>query len=239
MKALTPTQREEITARARTLGASSAGIAPLGPVLDSPSVRAEGPVSPDREKGSVLVLALAHPADRPDLDFWGGSRGTEGNRELMRISEELAQWLAAGGIEAGLLPYRISQGGLYVKDAAVLAGLGVIGRGNLLVTPEHGPRVRLRALWMGIETQAPPPPDFSPCDGCHEPCRSDCPQEAFGSDGFLRPRCRVQMDADVEAGRIRQAGSEGRDGNLCVAYCRVCELACPVGASDAEEGRSR
>jgi len=72
------------------------------------------------------------------------------------------------------LPYHIENGGIYLKDAAVLAGLGTIGRNNLLITPEFGPRVRLRALLAGVDLPPTGPAGFDPCEGCPAPCLTDC-----------------------------------------------------------------
>lgn len=44
------------------------------------------------------------------------------------------------------LPYHIEHGGVYMKDAAVLAGLGRMGKHNMLITPRYGPRLRLRVM---------------------------------------------------------------------------------------------
>jgi epoxyqueuosine reductase len=37
------------------------------------------------------------------------------------------------------LPYKVEEGGMFLKDAATLAGLGIIGKNNLLITPEFEP----------------------------------------------------------------------------------------------------
>ncbi|MEA3231699.1 MAG: hypothetical protein U9Q05_08095 [Thermodesulfobacteriota bacterium] len=54
------------------------------------------------------------------------------------------------GITAEKLPYHIESGGIFLKDAAALAGLGCIGKNNMLVLMKYGPRVRLRALLLNI-----------------------------------------------------------------------------------------
>ena len=85
-------------------------------------------------------------------------------------------------IAAQPLPYHVEKGGIFLKDAAMLAGLGIIGANNLLITPQFGPRVRLRALFLDCELAAPTGPlNFSPCDGCNQPCWEACPQQAFVS----------------------------------------------------------
>jgi len=82
-------------------------------------------------------------------------------------------------INARPLSYRIEEGGIFLKDAAALAGLGIIGKNNLLITPEYGPRVRLRALFLDLDLEPTGPIDFAPGEACDMPCRRACPQKAF------------------------------------------------------------
>ncbi len=95
---------------------------------------------------SLLVLGLRHPLSEPRLDWW--ERGdTLGNRHLRRASQTMKRWLKKEhGLNAVPLPYHVEKGGIFLKDAAALAGMGIIGRNNLLVHPQWGPRIRLRAL---------------------------------------------------------------------------------------------
>jgi len=48
----------------------------------------------------------------------------------------------------------VEKGGVYLKDAAVFAGLGVLEKNNLLLDQKWGPRIRLRAVL--IEGSLPP-----------------------------------------------------------------------------------
>jgi epoxyqueuosine reductase len=119
---------------------------------------------------------------------------------------------------------------VFLKDAAVLAGLGVIGRSNLLVTPQWGPRTRFRALLVEGDLEPTGPiQDFYPCESCAELCHLACPRDAFSTGAYHRPACIQQIDADV-AGR-GSGGEPWQDGRpkLVIKYCRACELACPVG----------
>jgi epoxyqueuosine reductase len=102
-----------------------------------------------------------------------------------------------------------------MKDAAMLAGLGSIGRNNLVVTPDHGPRIRWRVLLLDRVAKATGPVEYDPCAGCDEPCRKACPVGAFdetaydsvalgqsqlpGTDGtYDRITCNTKMAQDVE-----------------------------------------
>ena len=214
----------------------------------------EGPARPR----SVIVLGVAHPAKRPELDWWRADlpSRTLGNVELARIVHSLSAWLGqAHGVTAWDLAYHVERGGVYLKDAAALAGLGVIGRNNLFLAPGLGPRVRLRAVAVAADLAAnlapTPASDYDPCDGCSEPCRQACPQEALSGhalpqraleragdeapahlparDGsYERLRCNQQMTADIAAGRETSPVHGGRPVKE-VRYCRRCEMACPAG----------
>ena len=179
---------------------------------------------------SVLVLLYGHPAVEPELDWWDG-KGTEGNRVLMRVAEHMRLWFETTlSATASPLPYHVENGGVFLKDAAVLAGLGVIGRNNLLVTPELGPRVRLKALFLNLELVPTGPIDwFSPCEDCPSPCRKACPQNAFGSGSYSRGDCILQMEENRAI--LRKLGKYEESGRVVevVDYCRACELACPAG----------
>jgi epoxyqueuosine reductase len=235
-----------IVAKAKELGASLAGIASVADLRASRSyeIYDKSPYYPADYKGvawkeahkSILVWALAHPPSEPVLDWWSLKVPgfTPGNRVLRKQSRRLRIWMGEElGITALSLPYQVEYGGAFLKDSAVLAGLGVIGRNNLLVTPVLGSNLRLRGIFIEAELEptGPTNPDFDPCTGCDMPCHRACPRDAFRSGAFDRSICRTEMDqndADVQAldGSIMGIEEE------CdvIKYCRGCELACPVGA---------
>ena len=164
----------------------------------------------------------------------------------MKINKALSAWIETTfQITTHKLPYHVERGGIFLKDAAVLAGLGRIGKNNILVTPELGPRVRLRAMLLEQAIAPTGPIDFDPCDGCDEPCRQACPQMAFnkhifsptetgleqlpGRSGcFSRPTCNQQMKADIDAA-VEETDPESGQMEKIIKYCRRCELACPAG----------
>jgi epoxyqueuosine reductase len=240
-----------IVDRARSLGASLAGIASINDLKASRSyeIYSKSPFYEqyDREspnyfkfKGvewreahkSVLVWALIHPESEPALDWWSMKVPgfTPGNRVMRRQSKQLRIWMGEElGIKALSLPYQIEFGGAFLKDSAHLAGLGVIGKNNLLVTPEFGTRVRLRGIFMEAELEPTGPIDFDPCTGCDRPCHRACPRDAFRSGAFERPYCKREND-------VREAALERVEGSMMGIEetskvskpCRFCELACPV-----------
>jgi epoxyqueuosine reductase len=135
------------------------------------------------------------------------------------------------GITALSLPYQIEYGGTFLKDSAVLAGLGVIGKHNLLVTPEYGSDLRLRGIFMEADLEPTGPlQGFDPCAGCDMPCHAACPRGAFRSGSYEQALCKQEMDqndADVTEMKGPVMGIE--DPCDVIVYCRACENACPVG----------
>jgi epoxyqueuosine reductase len=219
---------DSILDKAQALGASLAGIARLDETVRA-HIELPVDVDPSSQFTWLLVLALAHGEDEPQLDWWGGPGGTEGNRRLQVLSEELKRYLTReAGIRSRVLPYHPWKGGILLKNAVALAGLGVIGANNLLITPQYGPRVRLKAMLvegLGETGFAPQEPFSSPCDGCPRPCWQACPQEAFASGAYNLARCQRQMQEDeANAGRSPATGAMAY-----VPYCRACEFACPIG----------
>ena len=256
----------QIINKAKEMGAAAAGIASVESLKQSPSHKIL-----DKKTGleipgfsgirwpagarSALVIAVSHPEHRPELDWWD-VKSAPGNRVLIRINRELSAWIGETfGIQTHPLLYAVENGGTFLKDAAVLAGLGCFGKNNLLVTPEFGPRVRLRAMLLESQLTPTGPIPFDPCDGCEEFCRAACPQNAFdrtalssaeagmdtlpGRDGkFSRARCEIQMEKDIDdskADRVEMAQFEAdleevHHTAIRIKYCRRCEFACPVGS---------
>ncbi|MFO7962851.1 MAG: hypothetical protein R6U50_02920 [Desulfobacterales bacterium] len=232
---------EELIAEAEKECDFRAGIADIDDVLAGPSYRAapkEVWKSSHLEKAapwlsnarSLLVLAMHHPEDAPWLDrFENGN--TAGNRRMTAISEKLAAWLLeTHGVRAQPLPYHVEKGGVYLKDAAVFAGLGVIGKNNLLLDKVWGPRVRLRSVLIQAPLPAGVPIErFDPCRQCAMPCRNACPENAFARSRYDRSACIRRLESDrarpIESGRTNSEGSPV----LAVEWCRRCEFTCSVG----------
>ena len=152
---------ERIIEKAKAFGACLAGITDVEALKESPSYFIFGKLEeykgvgakkndkirtgeiawPENAK-SAIIVAVEHPEEKPELDWWEESYagGTAGNRILMDINNRLSEWLKEEkGIQTKKLPYHIETGGIFLKDAAVMAGLGCIGKNNMLVTPEFGP----------------------------------------------------------------------------------------------------
>ena len=245
-----------IVEKAKKLGASLAGIARIEDLKASPSyeIYAKAPFyeqydpsSPDyfefkgfewpEEHKSVLVWALSHPPSEPVLDWWSLKVPgfTPGNRVMRSQSKKLRIWLEEElEFKALSLPYQVEYGGAFLKDSAHLAGLGVIGKNNLLVTPEYGTRVRLRGIFIEAELEPTGPLDFHPCDECDMPCHKACPRDAFRSGSFERDLCKLENDSRYANEQMIDGSVMGIDeSSMVMKPCRFCELACPVARGTA------
>ena len=165
---------------------------------------------------------------------------------LIDVISKLSDWLETNKqIKCNKLPYHIEYGGVFMKDTAVLAGLGCMGKSNILVTPDFGPRVRLRVMALNVDLPSTGPIDFDPCADCDAYCRKACPQNVFkekvlhsedydqtslpGRTGvYDRNKCNLQMEMDRHAGKQVLVGDSNQMG-MQVKFCRRCEWACPVG----------
>jgi len=238
---ISPDITSHIVEKAKEFGASLAGIADVEAVKTSPShllygkideyktvgnietgeVRTGQIVWPENAK-SVIVIAVVHPKEEPELDWWrdGYNGGTHGNRILMTINANLSKWLEEEKrIQTTRLPYHIEHGGIF--------------------------RIRLRAMLADIALEVTGPVDFDPCKGCDMPCQRVCPQKAFERNiysekqfglsllpartgMYSRKLCNVQMERDDKKGE--KIVVEGQDEpRKLVKYCRRCEMVCPVG----------
>lgn len=229
---------QEAIERALALGASVAGFVPARLLRDCPSAQAEGYRGWDTFVGSVIVLGLYHDPAMPEMDYWEEGRSTPGDRMLRGMTTAIAGWLSEEyGRAARDIPYQIDAGGIFLKDAAALAGLGCIGRNNLVIVPGFGPRVRFRGLWADLNVEATALTSLPfPCGGCPRPCETACPQQALTGGKYSRQRCLRRMDADrMEAAAQKQKSGQDQP----VDHCRTCDLVCPAGRMSGKKKNIR
>lgn len=101
------------------------------------------------------------------------------------------------------------------KHAAQKAGIGWIGRNNLLVTPEFGSRQRLITVLTDMPLRIDEPLPWG-CGGCRA-CISSCPSGSIKENpsDFDHVGCYQQMRVLIKAAGISQ-----NICGLCVKACR-------------------
>jgi epoxyqueuosine reductase QueG len=150
------------------------------------------------------------------------------NPRIDSISAMLAQSLDKAGFQAFIVPSsqmvdstRLT-GVLSHKLAAHLAGLGWIGKSALLITPEHGPRVR----WGTVLTDAPLEAGVPMDEMCHDcyTCVKGCPAHAFTGQTFDKPRPRSEIFAAEACHDYLNKREQTRH-----KACGICVYICPFG----------
>ncbi|MEN6609506.1 MAG: 4Fe-4S double cluster binding domain-containing protein [Methanoregulaceae archaeon] len=152
------------------------------------------------------------------------------NARLDQISLDIASVIQKAGYAAFPIPASKRADDAKVaglvshKLAANLAGLGWIGKSCLLVTPDHGPRVR----WCTVLTNAPLEPTGAPmknrCGECTV-CRDACPIHAITGRPFDPDEPReMRLDARACDRFFREMEQSGK-----TAVCGMCLFSCPWG----------
>jgi epoxyqueuosine reductase QueG len=119
------------------------------------------------------------------------------------------------------------------KLAAHLAGFGWIGKSCLLVTPDHGPRVR----WVTVLTDALLKPTGSPmeprCGECTA-CVDICPVHAFTGRMFVPDEPREARFDAVACDRYYKNLEKERG---FAGVCGLCLYICPHGRKSGSGNR--
>ncbi len=109
---------------------------------------------------------------------------------------------------------------------AVRAGLGYIGRNNLLIVPGLGSMNFLGSIVTPayFEPDTPLPAGSHPCSGCSAPCVRACPTGAIRDDSTIDARrCLAYLTIEHRGPFPPATDLHGR-----VFGCDICALACPL-----------
>jgi epoxyqueuosine reductase QueG len=218
---------------------------------------------------SVIVMAVSHSLGAvfaPDIMLWTRSK-MQTSRLLDHTAEKVGRMLEQQGFLT--LPVSADKPGeifkhdpktgkkfrqtrvagfLSFKHAAVSCGLGVIGKNNLLLTPEFGPHQRLCAIITEAEFEPDPRQDLDLCKGCNK-CLEACPSGALTPDGYDVDPCFVYWGFGVKRlppnrfwqwpGYIRMLRKQLQRRDVLVESiqttitdvdnCIECMRVCPVG----------
>lgn len=215
--------RRELTALLRELGADRVGFADLrgqsGAALPV-GVSALVALPPE------IVRPLTEHPTRAYYDTY--NRVNERLEKMAYAAAELLQrrgFRAVANTEANLSTAVDDRSPLPHKTVACLAGLGWVGKNDLLTTAAYGGAVRL----CTVVTDAPLPTDepilFSRCGDCAL-CVETCPAGALYGTLWQAGTDRDQMFDRLTCERVQKART-GRYIGIPIAICGRCFAVCP------------
>lgn len=176
------------------------------------------PISYLKDSKTVIILGL-HLHDII-LDAWNLNQETGKNNHfadsiLEKYCNLIKSLLLKQGYESKVISYNP---GLFLKDSAALAGIGPIGKNNLLITEQYGSQIRIRAL----TTTAPlicgvPILESEYCKECNS-CIESCPAEAFPNGKYSKEICQP-----YQLSHLRKLSDDTS------IWCNICIESCPIG----------
>jgi len=174
--------------------------------------------------------------DRPTNDYahlyW------KVNDLLNRASFAASMWIEKQGYKAKAIPASYFahepslMGNLSHKAVARMAGIGWQGKSLLLITPEHGPRVRLVTVLTDMPLKVDGPVK-NRCGDCME-CTEACPVGAIKGTSLEDPDDTSSYYENREQALDLRACYERTKENRAIPeygtlVCGVCIRACPWG----------
>ncbi|KKM12753.1 hypothetical protein SY88_02520 [Clostridiales bacterium PH28_bin88] len=211
-------------------GADLVGVAPVDRLSEAPP----GARPEDSLKGARTVVSLA--VRIPD-GLVGETRGTNylhgmvvSFSRLDVIAQRLAVFIEENGFRAVPVPAdtpydyweaenMYGRGNLSHKHAAQAAGLGVLGKNTLLITPRYGNRVSLVSVITDADLEPDPLVSQELCPSSCKACLRACPVGAIGPEGDVSQHlCRSTFKSHPRGWKYYD--------------CWECRKVCPAGTRE-------
>ena len=103
---------------------------------------------------------------------------------------------------------------LSLRHAAMLAGLGKLGRNSLLINKDFGNMIQIGALLTDKKIEPDPLADYEACPPKCRICLDACPQRALTGETVIQKLCRPISNFQTEKGYI-------------IKKCFECRRKCP------------
>ena len=103
---------------------------------------------------------------------------------------------------------------LSLRHAGYLAGLGKLGRNNLLINKDYGNMIQIGALLTDAKFESDPLADYEVCPPNCRICLEVCPQKALTGKTVIQKECRPVSNFKTEKG-------------YTIKRCFECRKRCP------------
>ena len=228
------TRTAELLSFIRAAGANLAGIADLTPLKQGLPVIPPDLLAPYRYAVSIAVRLDSRIidviTDGPTQAYAEHCRDL--NAKLNDLTARIAAWITDKGHAARAIPASQSVdegrllGNVSHKAVAITAGLGWQGKSLLLVTPQHGPRVRLATVLTDMPLE-PGAPVRNRCGTCRE-CTNACPAGAIRNVSTDHHYARREDAIELSKCHAKLLEFKARP-EIGYTFCGVCIAACPFG----------
>ena len=183
--------KTELSQEARRLGVDLTGVASADRFAQAPEKHRPTALMPDAR--SVIVLARRMLSGPMKHDNWPGYTAVhDGNvarldHDAYYLARFIEERYGADAISVpAMAPYthwdeekQYAAGDLSHKHAAVAAGLGVMGKNSLLITPRLGNRVNLVSIVTNLTLDPDPLVNDDLCAAGCRLCVDACPAKAI------------------------------------------------------------
>ncbi|NPV93163.1 MAG: epoxyqueuosine reductase [Firmicutes bacterium] len=222
--------KAELKEHARRLGADLVGIAPMERFAPAPDGYKPTDFMPSARSVVVMARKLPEAALESRHRFTVYTMvNIDTLKRMDHLALDLANFIESRGGRALPIPAdepytywdeenRRGMGELSHRHAAAAAGLGVLGRNTLLITPQYGNRVLLVSVVTDREIEPDPLVTLELCPAKCRLCLDACPAGALdGGPSVAQKKCREVCQSKVSKGHS-------------VYSCWECRRVCPARA---------
>lgn len=221
--------KERIRQQVLALGADVCGFAEAAAFAGAPEGFRPGDIFSETRTAVVFGLAIPEGTLRVSPRIVYGHFNGMGPDMVDAIAYRTALWLertydvlavplpADAPVDCWNPETLTARGLMSMKHAAVLAGLGTLGKNTLLLNKTYGNRLTVGLLLTDLALPGDPPADEVCIPGCRK-CLDSCPAHALDGVSANQTLCRPNAYGTNDRG-------------LSVCTCNTCRTVCPVGKS--------
>lgn len=217
--------KEEVKALVKGFGADLFGVASRDRFAGAP----EGfhPCDIYSQTRSVIVFALRIPTESlfADNPVPYTHVNTLAMQKVDLMTFDISVELEKAGVKTVIIPTddpylhwdekaHHGQGILSLRHAGYLAGLGRLGRNNLLINRQYGNMIQIGALLTDLELEPDPIADYEVCPTHCRICLDNCPAQALTGETVIQEYCRPLSNYKTTKGFV-------------LKKCYECRRKCP------------